>query len=61
MVAGLNMLSFDLFGLGRRKETDNASDKGRHDATERQTADREEKTEEPSDREIFFWALSPVI
>lgn len=60
MVAGLNMLSFDLFGLGRRKPGENVehSDK---------TGPSRKKSEEPSrqdidqEHELFFWSLYPVI
>ena len=62
MVAGFNMLSFDLFGLGRR-----AFDvKNRKDETETQRLtpknDSERNdTDRDQEYELFFWSLYPVI
>ena len=62
MVAGFNMLSFDLFGLGRRA-LDGKTKKEEIDTTqftpksgaERSDADRDQE------HELFFWSLYPVI
>ena len=60
MVAGFNMLSFDLFGLGRRaqeeklkRESGSKKDQGTRDESEQRDRDQE--------HDLFFWSLYPVI
>ncbi|MNE87533.1 hypothetical protein D3C80_1847400 [compost metagenome] len=60
MVAGMNMLSFDLFGLGRKmpqnkpeKRTAKTAARNTHDETSRKDVDQE--------YDLFFWSLYPVI
>lgn len=61
MVAGFNMLSFDLFGLGRK-----ALDSQRQKLADQRLVeepsepeDVDEKDDDP-ERDIFFWSLYPV-
>ncbi|WP_296103114.1 hypothetical protein [uncultured Agrobacterium sp.] len=60
MVAGYNMLSFDLFGLGRRAQEEKLkSESGsRKDHTVRDEAEQRDRDQE---HDLFFWSLYPVI
>ena len=60
MVAGFNMLSFDLFGLGRRAQEEkikreSGSKKGQV------TRDESEQRDRDQEHDLFFWSLYPVI
>ncbi|MGV1753298.1 hypothetical protein [Agrobacterium sp. CG674] len=61
MIAGFDMLSFDLFGLGRKAREDKLN-RERGVTSERKS---EENSSEQKDRdqehELFFWSLYPVI
>ena len=61
MVAGFNMLSFDLFGLGRK-----AIEAKREDVAEQKLSDNRSDSDElvegenDPERDLFFWSLYPV-
>lgn len=60
MVAGLNMLSFDLFGLGRKTaETTSPEIQSRAGAEHQKRADDRVAQDQP-EQKTFFWALAPV-
>ena len=61
MVAGFNMLSFDLFGLGRRAIEGQRQKLAEQKLIERpsEADDVTEKDDDP-ERDIFFWSLYPV-
>ena len=60
MVAGFNMLSFDLFGLGRKAQEDKLN-RERGFTTETKTRDESEQHDNDQEHELFFWSLYPVI
>jgi hypothetical protein len=60
MVAGLNMLSFDLFGLGRRKHNGKA-ERVERTAPSRAKSDDSSKQDGDHEHELFFWSLYPVM
>lgn len=61
MVAGFNMLSFDLFGLGRKALGTKRSIVEEVKPVEKTAAieEQSQKDEDP-EREMFFWSLYPV-
>jgi hypothetical protein len=62
MVAGFNMLSFDLFGIGRRTPAINERvEKDLQDRTPRRPDDRSNDDDRDQEYELFFWSLYPVI
>ncbi|MDQ1183830.1 MULTISPECIES: hypothetical protein [Agrobacterium] len=60
MVAGFNMLSFDLFGLGRRAQEEKLK---RDNGSKKDQVSRDESEQRDRDQEhdLFFWSLYPVI
>ncbi len=60
MVAGFNMLSFDLFGLGRRAQEEKLK---REAVSQREQIIRDDSEQRDRDQEhdLFFWSLYPVI
>ncbi|WP_313557450.1 hypothetical protein [Agrobacterium cavarae] len=60
MVAGFNMLSFDLFGLGRRAQEEKLK---RESGAKKDQVTRDESEQRDRDQEhdLFFWSLYPVI
>jgi len=60
MVAGYNMLSFDLFGLGRRAQEEKLK---RESGSKKEHVARDESEQRDRDQEhdLFFWSLYPVI
>ncbi len=60
MVAGFNMLSFDLFGLGRRAQEEKLK---RESGSKKDQVKRDESEQRDRDQEhdLFFWSLYPVI
>ncbi|WHA43149.1 hypothetical protein [Agrobacterium larrymoorei] len=60
MVAGFNMLSFDLFGLGRRAQEEKLK---RETVSKREqtTKDDAEQRDRDQEHDLFFWSLYPVI
>lgn len=60
MVAGFNMLSFDLFGLGRRAQEEKLK---RENVSKREqtTKDDAEQRDRDQEHDLFFWSLYPVI
>lgn len=60
MVACFNMLSFDLFGLGRRaqEETLKRENGSKADHVKRDDAEQRDRDQE---HDLFFWSLYPVI
>lgn len=60
MVAGMNMLSFDLFGLGRTKP-ENTIDTGSEKTAARTKRDETSRKDIEQEQELFFWSLYPVI
>ncbi|KQO83630.1 hypothetical protein [Rhizobium sp. Leaf262] len=60
MVAGFNMLSFDLFGLGRKAQEDKLS-RERGSNPEQKVKDESEQHDRDQEHELFFWSLYPVI
>ncbi|MBB3945243.1 hypothetical protein GGQ73_001176 [Rhizobium skierniewicense] len=60
MVAGFNMLSFDLFGLGRKAQEEKLKrDSG--STQEPRVKDDSEQHDRDQEHELFFWSLYPVI
>ncbi|MBD9388020.1 hypothetical protein IB237_12605 [Agrobacterium sp. AGB01] len=60
MVAGMNMLSFDLFGLGR-KMPENKSETGSEKTAAPTARDEASRKDVEQEHELFFWSLYPVI
>lgn len=62
MVAGFNMLSFDLFGLGRRAfdAKSRKDETGTQQFTPKDDSERSD-TDRDQEYELFFWSLYPVI
>lgn len=60
MVAGMNMLSFDLFGLGRKKP-ESKIQTGSEKAVARTKSDEASRKDVEQEHELFFWSLYPVI
>ncbi|GAK70006.1 hypothetical protein [Agrobacterium rubi] len=60
MVAGFNMLSFDLFGLGRKAQEDKLKRESGF-TSEPRTKDDSEQHDRDQEHELFFWSLYPVI
>ena len=60
MVAGFNMLSFDLFGLGRRAQEEKLKREpvSKPEQTARDDAEQRDREQE---HDLFFWSLYPVI
>jgi hypothetical protein len=58
MVAGLNMLSFDLFGLGRKR--DEKAVPAPEVATQKKT-EEDCRWKDEQEHQLFFWSLYPVI
>ncbi|WP_320197649.1 hypothetical protein RMR16_021495 [Agrobacterium sp. rho-13.3] len=61
MVAGFNMLSFDLFGLGRKAQEDNLKRESGVKSESKPTKDESEQHDRDQQHELFFWSLYPVI
>ncbi|WP_313059534.1 hypothetical protein [Agrobacterium cavarae] len=60
MVAGFNMLSFDLFGLGRRAQEEKLKlESG--SKKDQVTRDESEQRDRDQEHDLFFWSLYPVI
>lgn len=60
MVAGFNMLSFDLFGLGRKAQEDKLN-RERGTSSAPKAKDETELHDRDQEHELFFWSLYPVI
>lgn len=60
MVAGFNMLSFDLFGLGRKAQEEKLKRDG-GSPREQKVNDEQENHDRDKEHELFFWSLYPVI
>jgi len=60
MVAGFNMLSFDLFGLGRKAQEEKLKRDGGA-PSESKVKDDSEQHDRDQEHELFFWSLYPVI
>ncbi|MDS7595653.1 hypothetical protein [Agrobacterium tumefaciens] len=62
MVAGFNMLSFDLFGIGRRTpiQTDRVETEFHTPKSPKQDDDSDQHDRD-QEYELFFWSLYPVI
>lgn len=61
MVAGFNMLSFDLFGLGRRAPIVNERAEEIQEKTPRRPENEPSDDDRDQEYELFFWSLYPVI
>ncbi|WP_332909400.1 hypothetical protein [Agrobacterium salinitolerans] len=62
MVAGFNMLSFDLFGIGRRMPVvKERTETEFQDKTPRRPDDESHDNDRDQEYELFFWSLYPVI
>ncbi|MGV1906061.1 hypothetical protein [Agrobacterium cavarae] len=60
MVAGFNMLSFDLFGLGRRAQEEKLKRES-GSKKDQVTRDESEQLDRDQEHDLFFWSLYPVI
>jgi len=60
MVAGFNMLSFDLFGLGRRAQEEKLKCES-GSKKDNVTRDDSEQRDRDQEHDLFFWSLYPVI
>lgn len=60
MVAGYNMLSFDLFGLGRKAQEERLK-RETVSPSEPKVMDESENKDRDREHELFFWSLYPVI
>lgn len=60
MVAGFNMLSFDLFGLGRKAQEEKLKRES-GSAPEPKVMDEPAQHDRDREHELFFWSLYPVI
>ncbi|KXG85302.1 hypothetical protein [Agrobacterium bohemicum] len=60
MVAGFNMLSFDLFGLGRKAQEQKLKRESGVNSEPRNKDDSEQHDRD-QEHELFFWSLYPVI
>lgn len=61
MVAGFNMLSFDLFGLGRKAQEEKLNRERGPMPEQKLDENSAEQKDRDQEQELFFWSLYPVI
>ena len=61
MVAGFDMLSFDLFGLGRKAREERLNRERGLTPERKSEEDSSGQKDRDQEHELFFWSLSPVI
>lgn len=61
MVAGFDMLSFDLFGLGRKAREERLNRERGLTPERKSEKEASEQKDRDQEHELFFWSLYPVI